>query len=124
MTRAIVQFPASYIEKLAACLKAHSINLGKPHSVKAAQNYLDEVSAELSTALENYRAGKSDYYHVDGADHITVSWCEANMKFAVEVDGQAVEHFPTRKEAQAHANELAQGGGDGEAKAATAQTCH
>lgn len=109
MTQATINFPASYIEKLAACLKAHSINLGKPHSVKAAQHYLDQVSGELGTALENYRAGQSNYHPAEGVDRLTVSWCEANMKFAVEVDGQAVEHFPTRKEAEAHAKELAKG---------------
>lgn len=109
MSEAIVQFPVGYVEKLAMCLKAHSINLGKPHSSKAAANYLDQVSSELQTAIENFRAGKSNYFPDEGNERITVSWCEANMKFAVEVDGQAVEHYPTRKEAEDHANEISQG---------------
>ena len=114
MSAQIVNFPASYIHALAMCLKAHSINLGKPDSVKAAQNYLDQISGELLTAIENGNASRAE---VD--DGIEVDWCEANLAFAVTKNGQVVECFPTHTAAKNFAKELASGVVHG--KAAEAQ---
>lgn len=114
-----VQFPLSYVERLADCLKAHSINLDstKPHTVSAAKNYLEKLSAELLTALENGSAGRSI---TPTGDLIHVDWCEANTAFAVTKNGLTVECFPTRAEADRYARELAKGVVHDEAAAAQA----
>lgn len=102
-----VVFPASYIAKIADCLEAHSITvLRRPTATK---NYLTILAAELKTALENGEAAQARLPNGD-SEGITVEWCEANMAFAVMDAGKAIECFPTRKEAEAHANELATGG--------------
>ena len=103
-----VVFPASYIAKLADCLEAHSIAV-KPSTLPATKNYLAKVTAELRTALENGEAAQA-HLPTGESEGITVEWCEANMAFAVMDAGKAIECFPTRKEAVAHANELATGG--------------
>lgn len=96
-----VTFPSSYIEKIAMCLRAHAINLGKPHSVTAARNYLDQVSGELLTALENIESAGAFGGELPCA--VEIDWCEANMAFALTCNGVVVDHFPTRADAVAYA---------------------
>lgn len=112
MSAAIVQYPASYVEKIAICLKAHSINISRDPNdrqrVRAAQNYLDQVSAELLTALENGHAAKSGFPD-EGNNSITIEWCEANLAFAVNRNGKLIECFPSHAEAKRFANEIATG---------------
>lgn len=103
-----VSFPASYIAKLADCLEAHSITVVRRPT--ATKNYLTQLYAELRTALENGEAAQAHLPN-DGSEGITVEWCEANMAFAVMDGGKVIECYPTRKEAVAHANELATGVG-------------
>lgn len=111
-----VTFPASYIEKIAMCLRAHAINLGNPDSVTAARNYLDQVAGELLTALENIESAQHGAFMPPRG--VEIDWCEANMAFALTCNGVVVDHFPTRADAVAYAKneKLATGmGNSGEA---------
>ena len=115
-----VSFSTSYVEKIAMCLRAHAINLSKPGTVFAAQNYLEQLSGELLSALQNHAAASADPEDGDG---ISVEWCEMNMAFAVMQGGKPQDFFPTRKEAERFAGELSTSVRSHDKKAAQ-KPCH
>lgn len=118
MSEETVILPASYVNKLAMCLKGHGKNL--PKQINATKNYLNQVGDELLTALENVRAGKSNYFPDEVPGSINVDWCDTALAFAVQQDGKTVKTFPTRVEAEGFAKSLMQGAANGTKAAAGA----
>lgn len=119
-----ISLSVSYIEKIADCLKAHSIVVVK--NPTATQTYLLQLSGELRIAVQNAIAANSnepreDLKAVPDADGISVDWDEGSMAFSVSRNGQVLEWFPLRRDAERFANELATGVADGEEAAAQ---CH
>jgi hypothetical protein len=114
-----------YVEKIADCLKAHSMVVLK--NPTATQTYLLQLSGELRIALQNVQAANSNEpceeleAQADG-DGISVDWCEGAMAFSVSRNGAVIEWFPLRRDAERFANELATGVENGEKEAA--QPCH
>lgn len=114
-----------YVEKIADCLKAHSMVVVK--NPTATQTYLLQLSGELRIALQNAQAANSNAPRDElkaqaDADGISVDYCEGAMAFSVSRNGEVIEWFSLRRDAERFANDLATGVADG-GKAA-AQPCN
>jgi plasmid stabilization system protein ParE len=120
-----ITLSVKYIDKIADCLKAHSMVVLK--NPTATQNYLLQLSGELRIAVQNAEAANSNEPREDlkaqaDGDGISVDYCEGAMAFSVSRNGKVIEWFPLRRDAEQYANDLATGVADGET--AAAQSCN
>lgn len=120
-----IQLSERYVEKIADCLKAHSMVVVK--NPTATQTYLLQLSGELRIALQNAQAANSNEPREElkaqaEGDGISVDYCEGAMAFSVSRNGEVIEWFPLRRDAERFANDLATGVADGEK--AAAQPCN